>query len=84
MGGSDDGYAHTSIDISADFGVGFLLPLPLGEPGRDSSFFSKKILASLPRGDQPIRRNHERIKKPTLLEATSPKIFLLLLTFMSC
>ena len=33
MGGSDDGYAHASIDISsANFGVGFL-PL-LGEPGR--------------------------------------------------
>jgi hypothetical protein len=34
MGGSDNGYAHSTsiVDISAKFGVGFL-PL-LGEPGR--------------------------------------------------
>jgi hypothetical protein len=32
VGSSDDGNAHTGIDISANFGVGFL-PL-LGEPGR--------------------------------------------------
>jgi len=51
MGSSDSGDALTSIDISANFGVGFL---PLAASKADS-FFSK-ILAFLGRGslgDQP-------------------------------
>jgi hypothetical protein len=42
MGGSDDGDAHTTIDISANFGVGFL---PLLCEQAESLF--RRILASL-------------------------------------
>jgi hypothetical protein len=55
MGGSDNGNAHTSIDIGADFAAGFF-PL-LGEQG---DYFLGKILASSPRRPSADTTNGEK------------------------
>jgi hypothetical protein len=66
MGCSDNGNTQTSIDIAADFRVGFLsLPGEHGGgfPQQDLGFFT----------EETIRRHHKRRRVPTLLEA-SPEV----------
>ena len=46
-GGSDDGNARSSIDISTAFGVASLPPL--GNKQEGGTFFSKMLASSLPR-----------------------------------
>ena len=72
---SDDVDAHTSIEISTNFRLGFLpLHCKKGEEflQQNSGFFA----------EETIRRYHERRKVTTLLK-TSLEIILLLLAFMS-
>jgi hypothetical protein len=76
MGCSGNGNAHMSIDIAADFRLGFL-PL-LGEHGGQ---FSQQDLGFFT--EETIRRHHKRRKVPTLLEAAGPEVFLLFLAFVS-
>jgi hypothetical protein len=76
IGCSDNGNTHTSIDIAADLGAGFL-PLR-GEhggkfPQQDLGFFA----------EETVRRHHKWREMSTLLEA-GPEVFLLFLAFVSC
>ena len=76
VGGSDYGNAHSSFDVSTNLRVRFLPLL-----GKQAGQFLEQSFSFF--AQESVRRDHERRKVSTLIEA-SLEILLLLLTFVGC